>query len=400
MSAGTATAAFSGLAIVMAIGCNAVIDIADVEFDAPSGTGPTSSTSSGTSGAGGDGTGGSSSTSSSTSTSTATSTGTAAGGSGGAGGSIGPPAENCSNGIDDNGDNLADCEDPLCGHAVCSDLTVPNQWDGPFIFYEGTDKTVTCPGAWPTTHEAGFNGTITAPDATCGVCSCGAVQGASCNATPVTFYTSNNCGGGNQGSQTPNANCSAITDRLFLLDSADAPNTVASGGNCTPAGGAATVVPATSSIVSLLCDQPAMGAGCSTPGESCVERGRSPFHFGLCVARSGNQNCPAGAYSERFDMYTSISDSRDCSNCLCGNPSGVTCTAGQTEIFTPSTNTGCSGAKAQTVVHNNTCYAFNDAGSMRHIAGTAQNGMCAPSGGTPIGSANSLNGRITVCCTP
>jgi len=42
------------------------------------------------------------------------------GGAGGGGGSSG--TEDCTNGVDDDGDNLADCADPKCMHQVCSSV--------------------------------------------------------------------------------------------------------------------------------------------------------------------------------------------------------------------------------------------------------------------------------------
>ena len=94
---------FATLLAGLVAGCNALLDIDHIEFGEASTT-----TGSNAGGAGGatSGSGG------------ATTNASVGGGAGG-----GPPPEDCVNGIDDNGDDLIDCDDPLC---VCFEAPRPS----------------------------------------------------------------------------------------------------------------------------------------------------------------------------------------------------------------------------------------------------------------------------------
>ncbi|MBW2456299.1 MAG: hypothetical protein JRI68_17400 [Deltaproteobacteria bacterium] len=375
---------FGTAGLLTAAGCNALLDIDHIDF----GDGPAGGAGGGTGGAGASsGTGG---------TTSSTSSGGGTGGTGGSGGDGGAPAEDCTNGVDDNGDNLVDCADPICNDHMCVDQTIPSSWNGPIVLYVGTSAP-NCAGVWPTTAITGFSGTLSAPPATCTNCNCGSVQGTTCPPGDVLLWINATCTGTQDQIHTVSASntCEAIPNATLGFLSAAAAPVTPTGGSCSATGGSATVPPASFSADALLCAGATLGAGCSGT-EACTPPPGSAFETGICIFRNGNRTCDP-PFSVKHIIYTGVNDWRGCSNCSCSSPSGVSCNS-TTDLFEGTTNATCLNAPV-TATHGGGCEPVTAAGSMRFLPGTASGGSCSPSGGNPSGSA-SEDGLTTVCCTP
>jgi hypothetical protein len=117
------------------------------------------------------------------------------------------------------------------------------------------------------------------------------------------------------------------------------------------------------------------------------------FHLGADVA------CPAGAYTERSVFFSDIKDSRSCTACSCGLPTGISC-ATRISVFGPPPG-NCSGEPLRTFDTDDSCADLRSIGAQedgfQFVAGEpAGEGSCAPSG-TESGEVTTEN-PFTACC--
>ncbi len=380
-----------GALVLLGHGCNAMLDIEHIEFgepDAGGGAGPGGAGPGGSSAGGGNGASG------------LTPTGGVAGASTGTGtGTVGP--ENCTNGEDDNGDQLVDCEDPLCTDYRCV-AEAPLGWSGPLALYIGSDTNVTCGGAWSTQAFSSGYGSLNAPAASCSGCNCGSPNGASCNIAPVDLFWLTNCSSSSydqtQAVGQPNV-CYLVNDADIIWWSARGQLSTASGGSCSPSGGDPTVQPTSYAQRALGCDGAPAGEGC-TAG-LCVPIPEPPLSTPLCIAHSGDTNCPTGSYTQKYLSYQSVADTRDCTDCGCGSPQGMSC-GSLTYFYVDYNNSNCWGSPVVAPHDGSTCVNLNmydGPGSMEFIPGSPSGGYCSSSGGQPTGSATPAE-PLTICCTP
>jgi len=185
-----------------------------------------------------------------------------------------PGAEtSCFDGIDNNGDGLVDCADPTCASVAACVALVPSGWLGYAALYDGVPTGVpSCAAPFAVTVTPGSAGLSAAP-ATCAPCTCG----------------------------PPN------------------------GGACAAGGGTATVSPPTFARIGLGCkDQASPAAGCT--GTVCQPRPSAPFGAGICVLQPGDVPCPSGTpFTDRHVFFVGVDDTRGCTACACGPPSGGSC---------------------------------------------------------------------------
>jgi hypothetical protein len=159
---------------------------------------------------------------------------------------------------------------------------------------------------------------------------------------------------------------------------------------CTASGGQATLPPPTWQITALACTGSELGAGCGAQA-TCAPRTEAPFEPGLCVYRSGSQNCPA-SFPVKQTFTDNVNDARACTACACSS-AGVQCSA-TTSIYTAS---DCSGAHAD-VGNDGSCAPFLGGASV--LVTVTKSGSCTPSGGQPAGTITEGNLKTTVCCVP
>jgi hypothetical protein len=359
--------------------CRAAEGLAEFHFDG--GMGGVAATT--TSGAGGTGgapsassaasTGGAASASSSSAASTSASTG--------AGGAL---VEDCTNGVDDDGDTLVDCADPACGATgfTCT-APAPAGWIGPFALHEGQDSASTvCPPGYPDLDFDGGAGPMGA-SATCGACTCSTPAG-SCTPLDLQFYKWSNCGASlGKISNVADATCNSLPQSVSSVKATSSFKTP--GAACAATGGAATVPPIAWANLVRGCGGAKVGAGCSSGG-ACAPAPPPGFGAGLCVAQAGVQGCPAG-YSHLRSMVT-VQDQRGCTSCACASSGGPDCTV-QTEVFSDA---ACQ-TSVSTIKNAGTCGPTNGG----HNAMVSVTLGCSPSGGAPSGSV--VESPWTVCCS-
>lgn len=365
------------------------------------------------------GSGGTGTTSASTTSSTTTSN------SGGTGGMH--VTEDCLNGVDDNGDGKIDCEDPDCQAYECVE-SVPVGWGSPgyVAVYEGAagQSPPDCPSDMPTEVYAG-NATPNAQPASCAPCGCAPPTGQECQFTATSDL---NPKSGIQPMQVGNQPCGTAATQLNPLSVPDPPwggacfhaeslpggqtclgapcNTsvqsavpVVQGGTCMPTGGTATKPPATWALGALACHGSKQGGGCPS-AQVCLPKPANPFKPRVCIEKPGDIECPMGsAFSKKSVYYDGLDDSRDCTGCNCGSPSGGSC-----EVTLTLYNDQAVGVCTNPVGSFKAGQCFNLSGNPG-IYGYTDAVTKAPSGSTcqptlttmPVGGVSPKN-PTTFCC--
>ncbi len=139
--------------------------------------------------------------------------------------------------------------------------------------------------------------------------------------------------------------------------------------------------------------------GCEGGAGICLTA--SPPGFRVCVFQTGDVDCPGfGPYTEKHVFYDSYDDTRACSPCTCGAPTGSTCSS-KVSIYTDG---ACSTLAYQATVDATgpACHdvpAGTPLGSKSATPPTYAPGACSPGGGMPMGAATPT-GAATLCCLP
>lgn len=349
-------------------------------------------------------------------------------GGGGQGGG-GPTTEDCDNGLDDNGDGLADCGDPACSTFACvPELTAG--WTGYFALFEGAPGADPgCSGGFTATTPPPFVGNdgLSAAPAAC-TCSCGPAEGQQCAPLGSLNILVNdaacgssdaNCGGtlmppsdwtgscensgGFRGGQltcgpSTNETCSASTGAPCNVSVTINPLT-ASGGQCKPVLGVQKPNLTWAKLGRACAAEESQGKGCNV-GQVCLPKPSAPFASGICIAKDGDITCPPGAYTSHHVLYTDAEDTRDCEGCTCTAPSGGTCPT-TVSVYSDLSLDLCSTRVA--MVQAGTCNALSGnptvAGLTASTPGAPTGATCASSTATPKGEAKGINPR-TFCCIP
>ena len=327
--------------------------------------------------------------------------GVTTGGTGGAGGSPDAGIEICTNGIDDDFDNLVDCADPDCSPGFTCVPAVPRGWQGPTALFQATgDRLPTCPVGSSVQIAAAAGISAAPPD--CASCLCGPAEGTVCQVSRLRFHAGPSCSG-----QSSTLTIASGVCQGFLLGTVNAASVSwdaanPAGGACVPGtDGSSTIPPVELDAQALACGSSELGSGCS--GGVCAPRPPPRFRAGACIFRSGQQVCPAGSYSERFLYYDDVIDTRDCVDCACSSPSGARCTGS----LTLATNLSCT-ADLITLNAPGVCSRlppdtsppeppYLQSRSVFYDDGPPVGGSCSSSGGGPTGSAF-LEDPITFCC--
>jgi hypothetical protein len=128
-----------------------------------------------------------------------------------------------------------------------------------------------------------------------------------------------------------------------------------------------------------------------------------PAGFKQCISNDGDLPCPvtiADKYTEKHVFYTDISDTRGCTPCTCGAPSGSECSA----LISIYTDPACMSQLGSATVTSATpiCDDFPAGSTLgSKVAGpvTYTPGACQPGGGEPMGQAVPI-WPTTFCCIP
>jgi hypothetical protein len=137
----------------------------------------------------------------------------------------------------------------------------------------------------------------------------------------------------------------------------------------------------------------------------CLPADPPPSGFALCILQNGEHACPASLdniFTERHVFYQGVQDSRECSACTCGAPTGSACTA----AISIYKGAGCSGATFAQIPISSSSETCTDIqlpgqplGSKSAGPTTYLPGICPAMGGEGSGIAIPTE-PATVCCRP
>jgi len=306
----------------------------------------------------------------------------------GAGGS-----EDCLNGVDDDGDSLIDCQDLDCAAGFhCLPLESPDGWGYGWLRSLPADQ---CPAETPVSYELYDLGDLNAPPAACG-CSCTSPTGVEC-VSALDCWTGQQCTGPAAHSFSIEPTCSlpGLVDLEFAC-TASPPSP--EGGSCNPGSVVENVPPVSwPSTKSVCMVGPKVGVCSDTM--ACVPKLGDLKE--LCLVYSGNVGCPPG--SDKELLYDgSITDTRGCSGCTCGQPSGGSCACSTNPCgVSLHTQNDCLGGLVTFVPANGSCIGGTHAEALLAAVMSplqlVNSGSC-PGVSTPTGSVAAEQGAITLCC--
>jgi hypothetical protein len=310
------------------------------------------------------------------------------------------PEVDCLDGADDNGDNLADCQDPTCLDRVgCVGAPAGDE--------VGLLTDQPCPS--PYALGASYYQNLVVPK-TCSGCTCKAWV--TCQ-IDFQFSAATNCGADVAGPSVTETNLASDNTQLVTPICAKVsppPDPVSihmtptyRGTSCTNDGSAAKPDATSWGTQKSFCRLTRSSQTCDT-GQRCVAKSGASAQ--QCVrVPSPDASCPAG-YANGVNWYdaTQFTDSRSCS-CGC-NYQGGDCTG---RLFVAISTVGCPVADtSQGDFFNETNNCTNNSlpsvsfdwwtqiGGMQIEFGMGRNATCTSAGST-MGSAQAVNGS-TICC--
>jgi hypothetical protein len=303
-----------------------------------------------------------------------------------------PPAqhaEDCSNGIDDDGDGDPDCADDDCAARTCVGAA-PSGWTGPSVVYVGSDPP-NCGGDYAKAALSGGTA-VSADPAECSTCSCSNTTAACASLVNIISTIDPQCGGVtctdsvSEACKTLNSSCfgSATTAYAHM----ELPQGLAT---CSPtADQSATIGDASwKKEVRACAASTKLHIGGCADGEVCAAK--TPFSGDICIVKAGDLSCPNSTYSKKHVYYKGMNDTRDCSPCDCDHD----CTYNWRQEAA-----GASCSAAFSLDQSNSCVTVSPSSSQINvgvqITGT---GACDATGGEPTGEAKA-SGPVTVCCMP
>jgi hypothetical protein len=221
---------------------------------------------------------------------------------------------------------------------------IPAGWSGPVTMVTDPTGDVACPDEMPVQLELGFRD-LEVDAMSCG-CSCSRPKNLTCDADLILRTTSA-------------VDCSDLTvfnptkvripvgttvdlrplngiGTTWFRDPNDGPLPDVTGGECTPRASHSFPEPELFDPI-LLC-----GADSDTP-ESCDRDGSclpemADSSAPICIYQEGDVDCPAASpFTERTVSYRDFEDTRACSDCSCGTPTGESACGATVAFSTPGT---------------------------------------------------------------
>ncbi|MBI5478240.1 MAG: hypothetical protein HY906_05250 [Deltaproteobacteria bacterium] len=309
-------------------------------------------------------------------------------------------AEDCLNGVDDNGDGLADCQDPQCQADYTCAAPPPSGWTG--VGWIDPDGLTSCPAELAVALDLFDAADIVAEPAQCD-CDCDAPAGGTCESDLVCYRSNTACTGMSDTYPVTLAPpCQAATfAQMTLRCTASVP--LPQGGACTAV--ASMIPPPAYSwpAAGRACLRPA-GGSCGPGTAQCVPRPPSGSFLGPCLARAGSFSCPAPYTMTPVPLFDgSASDGRSCSACACGAEQGARCDCVGGPCVIGIHNSACTTGYGMVPADGATCSAVFVNGPLNvglFLARTQlRPGACEPSPSLPTGGVQPT-GPITVCCMP
>lgn len=300
-----------------------------------------------------------------------------------------PLKEDCSNGVDDNGDCRVDCEDEDCKRdAACKIASLG-------LLTTSAGATAPACAAGQTASGAVLYQGIAVPNPACTGCDC---NNPTCSVPKVSAFPNNQCaaGMGTQVAQNLATGACVATSPAPAAGSffyVDAPRQA-----CTPKAAAGTVAPAYQQRAQLC--QP--GGVMTCPYLDCVT---PPAGMKLCLAFDREPKYCPPPFSQRVTSWQGkYNDARTCA-CAC-TPPAAECTMG---VVTAYGVAGCGTAANLPAVDLLAACAAGPTNTMTMMATAALSlkssytpvaGAKCAAAGTVSGAAPTLSNPAVLCCQP
>jgi hypothetical protein len=276
----------------------------------------------------------------------------------------------------------------------------PPGWIGPVaLLLQHAPEPAPCPGGLTMAMSGGSE--PEAPEPGCEPCTC-TLTPTSCDS--VTVQTSRGAG-----CSTPCASFAvrtACTPLNFCVNSSYASVITSAGeGSCAASGGARRPARWKEAVTACRFSDGTEG-GVTAPSDAGCDLGLAcaPKIEGLpaptCIVRTGDAMCPDGPYSIRFTFAGSISDTRSCSPCSCGDAQ-VTCAGGELTVYRDSACTNIAGQSSISPPSCANILVTSSVGGARITRpASVVDGGCPPSGGVVTGGTVTAGSPWTACCLP
>jgi hypothetical protein len=315
------------------------------------------------------------------------------------GGGLDAGTEGCLDRVDNNGDGLADCEDPACAaDFVCAPVAVEEALGVGWV-YLGSEPPACELGE---ARELYDPAELTAGPSGC-ACACSEPSGGRC--TALLRCSPNSCQGAAVGGALAANDCSPwVPASGSQYCWAEPAHLSVDAGACEPV--ADSVPPPHSWPRAGRACLRMTGGHCPGLEQQCLPRPPSGAQF-PCMAFAGEVDCAAEALVLRLVLGNGTTiDGRGCdgSGCSCGEPTGRSCSCAEPPCGVAVFNSGdCSGTAASVaeLADGGPCVPsppdLEDA-SVRLNGVAVSGGQCVPAGeATPIGAVDA-DELVTLCC--
>ncbi len=329
--------------------------------------------------------------------------------------------ENCFNGIDDDANGLADCDDPACNALVACVPAVPNGWQGPVAIWEGggSESPPSCADSqYPVVQFQQLFAGPTTPPATCPTCDCTGTPTADASSctTRVQLSDAADCSGSQQmlgpdglPGFVVTTDCTVVpVSSQFSPQTAFFTTPTAQSDVCVPQSKNQAVFPPTTYDKALrACGAPELTpAGCSAGQQTCLPRPQGGYSPAICVFQAGDSvDCP-GPFDVKFTYYR-YQDNRQCSACSC-IPAGISCdsvsSTEQSYVGSYDADSSCLSTPFQIVSQSTGCvnHAFAPGVSVymklvNTLPKASGTPTCQPKPSTTIGDVSAVQ-SFTFCC--
>jgi hypothetical protein len=272
---------------------------------------------------------------------------------------------------------------PCSAGTVCTPM--PMGWLGPFIVHTGASGQVDA-------CEPGWQGSPSplqpiAGTALAGMCtqSC-SMTGGKCGTAQVGVFQQPSCAGPEQALLVASGQCTP-TSAYALRAGVES---VGLEPTCTPTAGPPDLSPPEWTAQGRACSPTVPPASCGPDG-ACTKSGAR-----VCVAQSGNVDCPAG-FPGKTTLVVDYADHRTCSASLCGPPVAVSCDGGVLQMYADGS---CGSFLATVPLDGATCGSPGALAKSVAISGPAvPHGGCPSGMAAPSGSVDATS-QVTYCCQP
>lgn len=279
-------------------------------------------------------------------------------------------------------DDATESGDPECGvGAQCADAA-PAGWFGPAIYARTPDGVMApeCPAEFNAPGPSVLEGWSEPGPA---LCECECELSSPLNCTAYTYTHANaSCNSFTQYTPvtTTCTNATITNWSNFYSYAQNVPMCMETSSEVLPS------AQWDAAIRSCKVDDAGLACG---DGGTCTPVAPEGFEAAMCVYKDGDNECPAGAYSNKLLFYSNFEDTRECSNCSCGAVQ-ATCSAPMLVFEEPD----CAGEPVGEVAPGGACVQISGAS----IAMDTDTGGCSVSDpSVPMGAAAPI-GPFTFCC--